>query len=552
MRCVFGDEAPTNQKMSDQNSDPALTASVPAVVEEQVAVSAAAPPASDCAPEEEDFNAEPEGSHGPEEEGGPPSAPPPPPPPPYEEHAVGAPPSALSLGSLGDSLGALAPSPADQQLFHLKKITFQNRLVSIVLQNENGPCPLLAVANCLLLSDHIRIHPDYSRFSGRDLMELLGDYLMKKFERNPEIPQEQLHTVVSSFPTLLEGLNVNVQFRRPSDFEYTQEMDVFDLFQVNLYHGWVIDPENSQLSEVVGSKGYNQLVEMAVEASSVLSARENGQPLPVNEEDADLVILRAELLNQFLSDSSSQLTPFGLRALRDVVKDHEMCVFFRNNHFNCMYKFRGNLYLLVTDVGFSETGAVWERFEDVSGNNTYCGYSFAPLSEMEARGIHGSVAPPPSAVNPYAEVDAFGNPIRPPQGGNRHGYPPMSSHHPASGGGGYPNPGFPASDYNMSQEERDLELARRMQLEEERRYQEAAAIQQQRQRHAQRHHAAPPGRDRNPDVYEMRSKYLRTLEKLRGDFRHQYMRQPTQEEDYELQIKAEKKCESSGGKCVLL
>ena len=38
-------------------------------------------------------------------------------------------------------------------------------------------------ANCLLLSDHIRIHPDYSRFSGRDLMELLGDYLMKKFER---------------------------------------------------------------------------------------------------------------------------------------------------------------------------------------------------------------------------------------------------------------------------------------------------------------------------------------------------------------------------------
>ena len=110
---------------------------------------------------------------------------------------------------------------------------------------------------------------------------------------------------------------------RPSDFEYTQEMDVFDLFQVNLYHGWVIDPENSQLSEValfccafllsflpslyfsrqieserkstwicgsirniplslsrpcaqvVGSKGYNQLVEMAVEASSVLSARES-------------------------------------------------------------------------------------------------------------------------------------------------------------------------------------------------------------------------------------------------------------------------------------
>jgi hypothetical protein len=30
------------------------------------------------------------------------------------------------------------------------------------MQNENGPCPLLALANVLLLRGGIHIHPDYS------------------------------------------------------------------------------------------------------------------------------------------------------------------------------------------------------------------------------------------------------------------------------------------------------------------------------------------------------------------------------------------------------
>jgi len=31
----------------------------------------------------------------------------------------------------------------------------------ILMQNENGPCPLLALANVLLLRGGIEIHPDY-------------------------------------------------------------------------------------------------------------------------------------------------------------------------------------------------------------------------------------------------------------------------------------------------------------------------------------------------------------------------------------------------------
>ena len=38
----------------------------------------------------------------------------------------------------------------EETYFTLKPITFLNRRVSILLQNENGPCPLLAICNVLV------------------------------------------------------------------------------------------------------------------------------------------------------------------------------------------------------------------------------------------------------------------------------------------------------------------------------------------------------------------------------------------------------------------
>ncbi len=40
-------------------------------------------------------------------------------------------------------------------VYKLKRIDFFGRKVPIALQNENGPCPLLAIANILLLKKQI-------------------------------------------------------------------------------------------------------------------------------------------------------------------------------------------------------------------------------------------------------------------------------------------------------------------------------------------------------------------------------------------------------------
>ena len=44
-------------------------------------------------------------------------------------------------------------------VYQLKRITFQGRPVQIVLQNLNGPCPLLAITNVLLLAGKLSLQP---------------------------------------------------------------------------------------------------------------------------------------------------------------------------------------------------------------------------------------------------------------------------------------------------------------------------------------------------------------------------------------------------------
>ena len=44
--------------------------------------------------------------------------------------------------------------------YRLKAILFLGRRVPIVVQNENGPCPMLALANVMLLRNQIHLSPE--------------------------------------------------------------------------------------------------------------------------------------------------------------------------------------------------------------------------------------------------------------------------------------------------------------------------------------------------------------------------------------------------------
>lgn len=63
--------------------------------------------------------------------------------------------------------------------YYIKLIKWQGRKVPILTQNENGPCPLLAICNVLLLLGRLNLNKDAELVTYEYLVGLLGDLIIK-------------------------------------------------------------------------------------------------------------------------------------------------------------------------------------------------------------------------------------------------------------------------------------------------------------------------------------------------------------------------------------
>ena len=73
---------------------------------------------------------------------------------------------------------------------------------------------------------------------------LMFDLAPKNLDPSQRLDYEaNVGEAVDLLPKLQTGLDVNVKFSSVSDFEYTKECIVFDLFNIALYHGWLVDPQ---------------------------------------------------------------------------------------------------------------------------------------------------------------------------------------------------------------------------------------------------------------------------------------------------------------------
>merc|ERR1711924_169345 len=62
----------------------------------------------------------------------------------------------------------------------------------------------------------------------------------------------------------------------------------------------------------------------------------------------------------------------GLFALQNGMKEREVAVFFRNNHFSTVFKFEDKTHLLVTDSGYRDVPeCAWECVTDTHGDNQF-------------------------------------------------------------------------------------------------------------------------------------------------------------------------------------
>ena len=79
-----------------------------------------------------------------------------------------------------------------------------------------------------------------------------------------ETIRQNISDAISILPKLLTGVDVNPKFLHCKGFEFTDEVAIFDLLDISLFHGWLVDP-NSEVARVIGQSSYNQLVERIIQ-----------------------------------------------------------------------------------------------------------------------------------------------------------------------------------------------------------------------------------------------------------------------------------------------
>lgn len=130
------------------------------------------------------------------------------------------------------------------------------------------------------------------------------------------------------------------------------------------------------------------------------------QPLPLPQEESQRTLAIREvrpIVMDFLESNPTQLTVYGLTELHAALAEGERAILFRNSHFYVILKHGGELFTLVTDVGYlNELNTVWEKLSDINGDSTFYNGSFQRLSPTgevaEAAQPQTPPSPPPPTI----------------------------------------------------------------------------------------------------------------------------------------------------------
>jgi hypothetical protein len=251
----------------------------------------------------------------------------------------------------------------------------------ILVQNLNGPCPLLALINAIVLrSDPKMQTPIVRALRTREqislglLIEALFEELTTCLGPDEEFPDIE---ALTQFLTMLHtGLNVNPRLILETTdslgtFLQTEDLRLYSTFRVPLIHGWVASwssPEHTAMSRVAE---FHEDIQLLTFRKQELEDRVmQGESLSPEEEQAMADI---QAIQNFVDvENATQLSPFGLTQLTTRLAPGSVTIFFRNDHFSTLYKHPQShqLYTLVTDAGYANhTEVVWESLVDVTGFN---------------------------------------------------------------------------------------------------------------------------------------------------------------------------------------
>lgn len=269
----------------------------------------------------------------------------------------------------------------------------------IMIQNANGPCPLLALVNALILSTPANVETTLvetlrvrEQISLGFLLDAVIDELMSGRRGDAAQNLPDVSDLYAFLINLHTGMNVNPSFvppdtepaslldvtihelsgplnllRQPGRFEDTKEMRLYSTFAVPLIHGWMPPRNHPAFNSLKRSARNYEEAQNLMFREDELEYKLQRQGLDQNEQ---LILEDVTNVKYFLSSSATQLTGYGLDTITEALSPGSIAILFRNDHFSTLYKHprSGQLFTLVTDLGYAgHEEVVWESLVDVSG-----------------------------------------------------------------------------------------------------------------------------------------------------------------------------------------
>ncbi|KAI7594338.1 hypothetical protein KC316_g1184, partial [Hortaea werneckii] len=366
----------------------------------------------------------------------------------------------------------------------------------ILTQNANGPCPLLALVNALVLSTPPGLETalletlrSREQVSLGLLLDAVFDELMsgRRGDTAHELPD--VGELYGFLLTLHTGMNVNPRFITPASaprgsldfsppdktvlhpseraqtkagaFEETKEMRLYSTFSIPLIHGWTPPRDTPAYQAMERSAPTYEEAQNIQFLESELTDKQRAEGLSAGEQQT---LQDIQTIKSFLNSWPTQLTDYGLETISSSLQPGQIAILFRNDHFSTLYKEpgRGALMTLVTDSGYgSHDEIVWESLVDVNGAASEY---FSGDRSVSHGSTGGSSAMDGSIASAHLSRSSAGV---------AESGPPLPGARPASGQENAPSrntddgEGATAQRTLSEQEDHDMALALQLQEEEE-------------------------------------------------------------------------------------
>ncbi|KAL2024156.1 hypothetical protein VTK56DRAFT_9936 [Thermocarpiscus australiensis] len=417
--------------------------------------------------------------------------------------AEDAPPELPPRNSAAERPPAPPPRPVDKtETYQIKNINWYDATASqnprtspILVQNANGPCPLVALVNALTLTTPadkpntalVETLRSREQVSLGLLLDAVFDELMSERRTTPDVALPDVTELYNFLQGLHTGMNVNPRFiptpevvtafKRtslahlhptertdmiPGTFEHTKEMALYSTFSIPLIHGWLPSRDDVVYDAFARqAASYEDVQNLLFREEELEEKLSSSHHLGLTEEEQQ-VYQDILTIKSFLSISATQLTRFGLDVIRKSMKPGSVAILFRNDHFSTLYRHPQTLQLftLVTDAGYAgHAEVVWESLVDVNGESAEF---FSGDFRLVGGASHDQSGPSrdrmPGSWTEGAATDNDGwTTVQARRGRQQANRQPHLSNEPAL-------------SPNHEQEDRDLALALQLQEEEEERH----------------------------------------------------------------------------------